>query len=327
MASTTRRLLLQSRQCPSRIRPRAAPKHTTTQWQRPLSTTPRRYANEPTKEGSATSANAKPPTETLNELSPELNFSNTTPTKDFKEMSQAERDTAMLDNLRASLAEIDPSVVADALRKGKRGLPQTQDFGLETDEDFEIEEDDKRKASMGFWAEGEESMGPDEDYYGDDLTSHGHGELQQHRELREYARLIAWELPLLSRTSLLLLNPYLILIKQPPRSRPTLHPTNISNPIPLPLYFLPWRITSRREQSRRRIFPLGPHPIILSNCPPNLQAHQASRPPLQPLHKYYQAFLRKIRHAAAKQAFPRRNHLFLDRRSQGFKGHVRRCAI
>ena len=246
MASTTRRLLLQSRQCPSRIRPRAAPKHTTTQWQRPLSTTPRRYANEPTKEGSATSANAKPPTETLNELSPELNFSNTTSTKDFKEMSQAERDTAMLDNLRASLAEIDPSVVADALRKGKRGLPQTQDFGLETDEDFDIEEDDKRKASMGFWAEGEESMGPDEDYYGDDLTSHGHGELQQHRELREYARLIAWELPLLSRTSLLLLNPHFILIKhtqispnpsphqpqQPPSASAT--PPTSANPTPPP---------------------------------------------------------------------------------------------
>jgi small subunit ribosomal protein S35 len=113
-------------------------------------------------------------------------------------MTTEERESAMLDNLRASLAEIDPNVVRDALRKGKLGLPQTQDFGLETDEDFDIEEDDKRKASMGFWAEGEESMGPDEDYYGDDLTSHGHGELQQHRELREYARLIAWELPLLS---------------------------------------------------------------------------------------------------------------------------------
>ncbi|RAR00913.1 mitochondrial ribosomal small subunit component protein [Stemphylium lycopersici] len=198
MASTTRRLLLQSRQSPWRIRPRAAPKHTATQWQRPLSTTPRRYANEPTKEGSSTSANATPPTETAEELSPPLDFSNTAPTKDFKEMSQAERETAMLDNLRASLAEIDPQVVADALRKGKRGLPQTQDLGLEADEDFDIEEDDKRKAAMGFWAEGEESMGPDEDYYGDDLTSHGHGELQQHRELREYARLIAWELPLLS---------------------------------------------------------------------------------------------------------------------------------
>ncbi|KAL6158801.1 37S ribosomal protein S24 [Exserohilum turcicum] len=163
-----------------------------------MSITARRYADEPTKEGSATSANANPLTETLDELSPELNYSNTTPSKDFKEMSQTERDAAMLDNLRASLAEIDPAAVADALRKGKRGLPQTSDFGLEADEDFDIEEDDKRRAAMGFWAEGEESMGPDEDYYGDDLTTHGHGELQQHRELREYARLIAWELPLLS---------------------------------------------------------------------------------------------------------------------------------
>ncbi|KAG9193778.1 hypothetical protein G6011_03813 [Alternaria panax] len=201
MASIPRRLLLQSRACPSRIRTRAAPRHTSAQWQRPLSTTPARYANEPTKEGSATAADAKPPTETLDELAPELpksSFSNTTKTKAFREMSTPERESAMLENLRASLAEIDPDVVADALRKGKRGLPQTRDFGLETDEDFDIEEDDKRKVSTGFWAEGEESMGPDEDYYGDDLTSHGHGELQQHRELREYARLIAWELPLLS---------------------------------------------------------------------------------------------------------------------------------
>jgi small subunit ribosomal protein S35 len=204
MASIPRRLLLQSRQCPSRIRTLAAPKHTCAQWQRPISTTPRRYANEPTKEGSATAADAKPPTETLDELAPELPesaFSNTTQTKAFQEMTPQERESAMLENLRASLAEIDPSVVRDALRKGIRGLPQTENFGLETDEDFEIEEDDKRRTSAGFWAEGEESMGPDEDYYGDDLTSHGHGELQQHRELREYARLIAWELPLLSRTS------------------------------------------------------------------------------------------------------------------------------
>jgi small subunit ribosomal protein S35 len=114
-------------------------------------------------------------------------------------MTPAEREAAMLENLRTSLAELDPTIVADALRKGKTGLTQTSDFGLETDEDFGIEEEDKRKTAAGFWAEGEEEMGPDEDYYGDDLTSHGHGELEQHRELREYARLIAWELPLLSR--------------------------------------------------------------------------------------------------------------------------------
>lgn len=105
----------------------------------------------------------------------------------------------MLSSLKSALSELDPEVVQDAIRKGKRGIPFAKDFDLEKDEDWDIEEDDKRKAAMGFWAEGEESMGPDEDYFGDDLTSHGHGELQQHRELREYARLIAWELPLLSQ--------------------------------------------------------------------------------------------------------------------------------
>ena len=59
--------------------------------------------------------------------------------------------------------------------------------------------DDGKPVKLGFWAEGEESMGPDEDYYGDDLTSLGHSELEKHRELREYARLIAWEMPLLNR--------------------------------------------------------------------------------------------------------------------------------
>jgi small subunit ribosomal protein S35 len=115
-------------------------------------------------------------------------------------MTPAERESAMLANLRISLAAIDPSVVADAQRKGNESVEISSTGGMETDEDFDIEEEDKRKAASGFWAEGEEEMGPDEDYYGDDLTSHGHGELQQHRELREYARLIAWELPLLSRT-------------------------------------------------------------------------------------------------------------------------------
>ena len=32
----------------------------------------------------------------------------------------------------------------------------------------------------------------------DDISSLGHGELEQHRELRHYARLAAWEMPLLA---------------------------------------------------------------------------------------------------------------------------------
>lgn len=32
----------------------------------------------------------------------------------------------------------------------------------------------------------------------DDITSLGHGELERHREMRHYARLAAWEMPLLA---------------------------------------------------------------------------------------------------------------------------------
>jgi small subunit ribosomal protein S35 len=62
----------------------------------------------------------------------------------------------------------------------------------------------------GYWAEGEED---DEDtqaedmdeWHDDDISSYAHGDLEQHREAREYARLAAWELPLLSSTSVSLL--------------------------------------------------------------------------------------------------------------------------
>lgn len=90
-------------------------------------------------------------------------------------------------------------MIDDAIRKGKEGIPWTSSQTTEVKEDEWIlaPEDNKK---VGFWAEGEPELGRDEDYYGDDVTSLGHGELEQHRELREYARLIAWELPLLNRT-------------------------------------------------------------------------------------------------------------------------------
>ncbi|KAF2130646.1 hypothetical protein P153DRAFT_338671 [Dothidotthia symphoricarpi CBS 119687] len=182
MASITRRLLLQSRQCPSRIRTRATPRCTA----RPLSTTPARRADE-----DATPA----PTPTAVDESPIAE-----PTS-RKHLTPEEITALQLAKLAEDLKAMDPEVVSDAIRKGKHGIPFAQDFELETDEDFVIEADDKRKSAQGFWSEGEEEedMGPDEDYYGDDVTSHGHGLLDQHRELRGYARLIAWELPLLSQ--------------------------------------------------------------------------------------------------------------------------------
>ena len=61
------------------------------------------------------------------------------------------------------------------------------------------------KYRPGFWADGQEAVeevGPDEEFAEDDISSLAHGDLEQHRELREYARLAAWEMPLLSSKSL-----------------------------------------------------------------------------------------------------------------------------
>jgi hypothetical protein len=56
----------------------------------------------------------------------------------------------------------------------------------------------------GFFNYGEvnRDVGEDEEFEGDDLSAAGHAEVDQHRELREYARLAAWELPLLNSTLL-----------------------------------------------------------------------------------------------------------------------------
>ena len=47
----------------------------------------------------------------------------------------------------------------------------------------------------------EQDSGEDGEFEGDDITSLGHGELEQHREMRHYARIAAWEMPLLSSTA------------------------------------------------------------------------------------------------------------------------------
>ena len=61
-----------------------------------------------------------------------------------------------------------------------------------------------KRITPGLMAMGEvdeQGSGEDEEYKGDDISSLAHGELEQHREKREYARIAAWEMPLLSSTS------------------------------------------------------------------------------------------------------------------------------
>jgi small subunit ribosomal protein S35 len=117
--------------------------------------------------------------------------------KERKPKPTPEEVTAeQLQKLMADLDALNPENVREAERRGERGMGWSGNYKLEADEDFEIQ---PTKGKIGFWGLGEESLGPDEDYYGDDITSHGHGVLDEQRDLREYARMIAWELPLLNR--------------------------------------------------------------------------------------------------------------------------------
>ncbi|KAF4550325.1 37S ribosomal protein S24-like protein [Elsinoe fawcettii] len=47
-------------------------------------------------------------------------------------------------------------------------------------------------------ADPDPEIAPDEEFQDDDISSLAHGELDQHRELREFMRLASWEMPLLS---------------------------------------------------------------------------------------------------------------------------------
>jgi hypothetical protein len=63
--------------------------------------------------------------------------------------------------------------------------------------DEPADEEERFKPGLISMGEGDD-MGEDEVFQGDDMSSIAHDELQQHRELREYARIAAWEMPLLS---------------------------------------------------------------------------------------------------------------------------------
>ncbi|EED17713.1 37S ribosomal protein Rsm24, putative [Talaromyces stipitatus ATCC 10500] len=63
--------------------------------------------------------------------------------------------------------------------------------------------EDVRERNRGFWAEEEEdefsnAEDGDDTYNDDEITSMAHAELELHREIREYARIAAWDMPLLS---------------------------------------------------------------------------------------------------------------------------------
>jgi len=118
-------------------------------------------------------------------------------------MEEASYSAFMGQDLDNAAQQVERAVNAQAGSEGGTFNP----FGVEGDKESYLDDTealplDERRRVEGFWNEDKwEDLGPDEEFNQDDLPASGHLELDQHREIREYSRLIVWELPLLSSKS------------------------------------------------------------------------------------------------------------------------------
>ena len=120
---------------------------------------------------------------------------------DFEQLSKEDQaaQLANINALREQLAspEVQAQIDAEvdiAARELERQAPRK--FVVNTK---------RPPAKVGFWADDEEDEfaqqeDDDDDVSDEDLTSIALGELELHREMREYARIVAWDMPLLTST-------------------------------------------------------------------------------------------------------------------------------
>ncbi len=101
-------------------------------------------------------------------------------------------------------------------------------------EDEEVPPTKIPRSKFGFMAEGEEDMegtGPDDEFKQDDLSSLGHGNLDLQRDIREYARIAAWEMPLLSRTGYTICCQCNMMLTTAPEHAKPFHPPGKDRPL------------------------------------------------------------------------------------------------
>lgn len=158
------------------------------------------------------------------------------------------------------------------------------------------------KEDFSTMGEPEFDTAPDEKFQHDDISSLAHGQLDVHREMREHARLAAWEMPLLSRPS-----PLLLLVF-------SLHPTNTKDrtipslprslqihPSTMALHILPRHPAPSSEQSR---------PILLPFLPPFIstterETDQTLGSEIRPPHRHGEDGLRILPLPSAEQTVSR----------------------
>lgn len=114
----------------------------------------------------------------------------------YELMSSEERAVFDAENKRLVKLWNDP-----ALRKETEAMIESS--AARVDKDSRMRFEDIRERNRGFWAEEEEdefsnAEDGDDTFNDDEITSMAHAELELHREVREYARIAAWDMPLLS---------------------------------------------------------------------------------------------------------------------------------
>ncbi|KAI1978022.1 37S ribosomal protein S24, mitochondrial [Ophidiomyces ophidiicola] len=122
-------------------------------------------------------------------------------------------DEASLEEWKISMGLEEAAATLDlqALRDLKAGLDalDNEDDDDDLDDLDDLDDDDEvdkpfeeLPEKTGFWAEDENDSfaqyEDDDDWKDDDITSMAHAELQEHRDIRKYARIAAWDMPSLA---------------------------------------------------------------------------------------------------------------------------------
>ncbi|KAJ5415987.1 hypothetical protein N7465_004682 [Penicillium sp. CMV-2018d] len=108
---------------------------------------------------------------------------------------------------RAAFDEENTRMVAEFNNPQKRAaaFEEIEQAVLQIDKEEDLRFEDIRPRRPGFWAEDEPDElvntleDGDEEINDDEITSLAHAEMELHREMREYARITAWDMPMLSK--------------------------------------------------------------------------------------------------------------------------------
>lgn len=113
------------------------------------------------------------------------------------DLMSAEERTAFDDENRRLVAEYND------VEKRREAFAELDRKVNAIDKEEDIRFEDVRPKIKGFWAEDDpdelaQVEDGDEEINDDEITSMAHAEMELHREMREYARIAAWDMPMLS---------------------------------------------------------------------------------------------------------------------------------